>query len=123
MTIVSINSSRSHDTDENLLSTLFQQLPKPVTLTGDFNSYNQTWGSQVNDNRGQKGLSIINKNQLNNSKDGRHTRRSNTSISAIDLTIASPSLQPILSWNVTNNLLCSDHYMITVNIHSKISEP
>ena len=32
MTIVSIYNSRSQDISENLLSTLFQQLPKPVLI-------------------------------------------------------------------------------------------
>ena len=50
------------------------------------------------------------------------TRISGTSTSAIDLIIASPSLQPILSWNVTDSPKCSDHCMITVNIQSKNSE-
>ena len=54
---------------------------------------------------------------------GRHTRTSGTSKAAIGLTIASPSLQPILSWNVTDSPLCNDHCMITVNVQSKNSEP
>ena len=33
VTIVSIYNSRSHAISENLLSTLFQQIPKPVILT------------------------------------------------------------------------------------------
>ena len=48
VTIVSIYNSLSH---ENLLSTLFQHLPKPVVMIRDFNSYNQIWGSRANDNR------------------------------------------------------------------------
>ena len=34
-----------------------------------------------------------------------------------------PSLQLILSWNVTDSPKCSNHCMITVNIQSKNSEP
>ena len=49
VTIVSIYNLRSHNISENLLSTLFQQLPKPVILRGDFNSYHQIWGSPAND--------------------------------------------------------------------------
>ena len=70
------------------------------------------------------GLKIYRKkNQLSILNDGRHTRTSGTSKSAIDLTIASPSLQPILSWYVTDSSKCSDHCMITVSIQSKNSEP
>ena len=123
LTIVYIETSRNHDINENLLSTLFQQLPNPVILTGDFNSYNQIWGSPVNDNLGDKAGSFINKNQLNVLNDGRHTRTRSTSKSAVDLTTAFPSLQPILSWIGTGSPLCSNHCMITVNILSKTSEP
>ena len=72
--IFSIYNSRSHDIRENLLSILFQQLSRPVILTGYLNNYNQIWGSLVNDNyRGDKVLSFIDKNQLNILNDGRHT--------------------------------------------------
>ena len=118
VTIVSIYNSRIHDISENPLSTLLQQLPKPVILTGDFNSLNQIWGSPVDDNRGDNVLSFINKNQLNILNDRRHTRTSGTLNSAID-----PFLQPILSWNVIDSPACSDHWMITVNIQSKNSGP
>ena len=66
---------------------------------------------------------FINKNQINILNDGRHTRTSGNSKSAIDLTIASSSLQPILSSNVTDSPLCADYCMITVNIQSKNFEP
>ena len=122
MTIVSIYNSRRHEISKNLLSTLFQQLPEPVILTGDFTSYNQYRGNQVNDNRGDKVLNFINQNQLKILSDGRHTRTSGTSKPTIALTIASPSLHPILSWSVTDSPLCGDHCTITVNIQSKNSE-
>ena len=121
--IVSIYNSRDEDIGENLLSTLVQQLPKPVILTGDFNRYNQIWGSPINDNRGDKVLSFIDKNRLNILNDGRYTRTSGSSKSATDLKIAPPSLQPILSLNATDSPLCIDICMITVNIQSKNSEP
>ena len=112
MTIVSIYNSRSHTTSEKLLLTLLQQLPKQVKLTANMgSSENDKWGCQV--------LSFINKNQLNILNDGRHTRTSGTSKSAIHLIIASPSIQPILSWNVTDSPLCSDHCVIAVNIQAQ----
>ena len=61
VTIASIYNARSHDISENLLSILFQQLPKLVILTGDFNSYNQIWGSLANDTRGDQVLSFTEK--------------------------------------------------------------
>ena len=94
VTIVSICNSRSHAMNENLLSTLFQQLPEPVISAGHFNSYLQIWGNPESDNRGCQVLSYINKNQRKILNDGRHTRTSATSKSAIDLTIASPLNSP-----------------------------
>ena len=98
VTIVYIYNSQSHNVSEDLLSTLFQQLSKPVMLTRDFNSCHQIWGNPANDNRGCPVLNSINKNQLNFLNDGRHTRTSDTSKSAIDLTIACPlvTAHPIL---------------------------
>ena len=69
------------------------------------------------------GVKIDRKKQLDILNEGKHTRTSGTSKSAIYLTIASPSLQPIISWNVTNSPKCSDHCVITVSIQSKNSEP
>ena len=81
-------------------------------------------GKPGNDVRGVRVLKFIEKKQLNILNDGRHTRTSGTSKSAIDLTIASPSLQPSLSWNVTDSPLSSDYCMITVNIKiTKIQNP
>ena len=88
--LVSIYNSRSHTINENLFSTLFQQLPKPVILAGDFNRYHQTWESPANYNRGCQVLNFINKNKLNILYDERHTRTSGTSKSVIDLTVATP---------------------------------
>ena len=45
VTIVSNYNSRSRAVNENLFSTLFQQIPKPVRLTGYFNNYHQIWES------------------------------------------------------------------------------
>ena len=123
VTIVSICNSRSQVISENLLSTLFQQSPKPVILTGDFNSYHQIWGSSANDNKGCHVLSFISKKQLNILVDGKHTGTSGTSKSAVDHTITSPFLQPILHWNVTDSPLSYDDYMVTVSVQSKNSEP
>ena len=51
MTIVSIHKSRNHAKSKNLSSTLSQKMPKPVILTGDFNSYHHIQGSPANDIR------------------------------------------------------------------------
>ena len=80
VTIVSIYISRSHVISGKLLSTVFQQRPKPVISTGYFNIYNQIWGSLVNDDRGDKVLGFIIKNQPKILNDGSHTRKSDISL-------------------------------------------
>ena len=120
MTIVSIYNSRCHNISNTLLSALFQQLPKTVILTVDFNSYHQIGKNPTNNNRECQVQSFINNNQLNILNDARHIKTSGTSISAIDLTITSPSLQPILSWNVTDSPFSCHHCMITENAQEKI---
>ena len=77
----------------------------------------------MNDNRGYQVLILTNKNQLNILNDGRDTRISGTSKSTMDLTIAFPSLQAILSCNVSDRPLKFSHCVITVCVQSKKSEP
>ena len=76
--MVSIYNSGSCDMSDDLLSTLFQRLPEPVVLTGDFSSYVQIWGGPVNDNRGDGVLGFVDENPLNILGDRRHTRTSGT---------------------------------------------
>ena len=64
MTIISVYNSRKHDIRENLISALFQYLPKPVLLTGVFNSYHQLEGNPANDYRRCQVLSFNNKTSL-----------------------------------------------------------
>ena len=76
--------------------------------------------------KGYQGISYLKfyqQNQLNILNDGRHIRKSGTSKLQSDLTQATPSLQPILSWTVTDSPLSSDNCVITVTVQSKISEP
>ena len=54
--------------------------------------------------------------------EGTQEHRARQNLQLTSQYIASPSLQPILSWNVTDSPLCSEHCMITVNIQSKSSE-
>ena len=60
-TTVSIYNSRSHDISEKVLSTLFQQLPKPVILSGDPNRYYHILGNLENYKKGCQVLNFINK--------------------------------------------------------------
>ena len=48
---VSLYNSRIHEISERLLSELKNQLPPPVLITGDFNSYHPIWSFDTVDSR------------------------------------------------------------------------
>ena len=97
ITVVSVYNSRSHELSEELMTNLYRQLPKPIIITGDFNSYHEMWGNNSTDSRGHKVMDFAQKHQVNILNDGRHTRTDGFSRTAIDLTIVSPSIQHILT--------------------------
>jgi len=121
ITVVSIYNSRSHQLTTTLLNNILEQLPKPVILAGDFNSYHQAWGSPTTDTRGNQVMKFIQDNNLNLLNDGRPTRTSGNSSSAIDLTLVSPQLHPLLDWSVTDSPLDSDHCLITIDLQNDIT--
>ena len=43
VTVASVYISRAHDLTYDRLSGLIQQLPQPILLLGDFNSYYEMW--------------------------------------------------------------------------------
>ena len=65
ITICNVYFSRSHTLNLELLNDLYEQLPQPVLMLGDFNAYNTSWGSAVDDSRGLTVESFCNQNLLN----------------------------------------------------------
>ena len=51
ITLCSIYTARSHQQSYQSLHDLLVQLPPPVVVMGDFNSYNQMWGCTATDVR------------------------------------------------------------------------
>ena len=74
---------------------LFAQLSPPLVMMGDFNSYNQLWGSETMDARGRSVEGVVNELDLNILNNGNSTRVSYGIESCIDLTIVSPRLEPL----------------------------
>lgn len=114
LTICSIYLSRSHAISQNSITNIIQQLPPPLIIMGDFNSYNTVWGSERTDARGRIVEEAINNNNLNILNNGLPTRIAYNTESAIDLTVTSPILDPILQWSVAPTPLDSDHCPISV---------
>jgi len=116
ITICCVYSSRSHNLSEQLLDDLYRQLPKPVIILGDFNSYNTLWGSPTSDARGRIIEGFINSKGLNILNDGSPTRITSLSKTAIDLSILSPELSADIQWSVDPSPGDSDHCPISLSI-------
>jgi len=120
VTVCSVYISRSHVLNETNLVGLLNQLPSPYVVMGDFNGYNQLWGSNRTDGRGRIIEAVINRLQINILNDGAPTRIAYHAETAIDLTLCSPVLTPILQWSVDSSPGDSDHCPILITLMSNI---
>ena len=118
ITVVSIYSSRSHRLTEALMTELSQQLPSPVLLLGDFNSYHDMWGCERTDPRGVIMANTIDSLNLVLLNSGQPTRITLESETAIDLSICSPTLAPQLTWDVLPSSHDSDHNPVIISLVS-----
>ncbi|XP_074032667.1 uncharacterized protein [Leptinotarsa decemlineata] len=108
--------------DEQKVSDLFEQIPKPRIILGDFNAHNELWGSDTTNIGGRSLENVIDTSNLIllnsvtktrfNAFSGKH--------SVLDLTLCDPALAPLLSWKVLPDLYDSDHFPILIE-HNKIS--
>ena len=96
----------------------FQGLQRPFLIAGDFNAHHVLWGSTVTDNHGYKLLQALETEYLVIMNDGSPTRLTSptASISAVDLCIASASLAPLINWEISDDLLGSDHFAILTSL-------
>ncbi|KAL4088962.1 hypothetical protein QTP88_024040 [Uroleucon formosanum] len=112
------NQKSFTDTD---ISNIIKQLPHPFIIVGDFNSHNVIWGSDHTDQRGKIIEKILENNNiilLNNSEPTR-INPINGNLSNIDLSFASTALAQRIDWNVSPNLISSDHFPIILQILSR----
>jgi ribonuclease HI len=115
ITICNIYTSRSHPLNCNLLLDIFNQLPGPCIILGDFNAYNIMWGSDGTDARGTEVEEFITANDVALLNNGNPTRISYQTESAIDLSICSSVLLPDLQWSVLETPGDSDHCPIIIS--------
>ena len=96
----------------------FQALKRPFVLCGDFNAHHTSWGGSSIDRQGLKLLQAIEDENLIIVNDGSPTRMTapNISASAIDLCIVSDTLAPLIDWQVSDDLLGSDHFAIVISL-------
>ena len=100
--------------DINDLEHLLSQIQEPVMILGDFLSHNPLWGSDHLSPKGRIIESFISQNDLCLYNNGSSTfiHSGNGTYSAIDLSIASPTLFDLFSWDVHDDCSGSDHFPI-----------
>jgi len=123
ISVCSIYLSPSSKFNINDFGNLITQLPPPILLLGDFNTHSSLWGCCKTDVRGKLVEDIMLKHNLSLLNDGSYTylHPATGSLSAIDLSIATPSLYLDFSWQVISDQHGSDHFPIC--IHSYTTSP
>ncbi|GFY21435.1 RNA-directed DNA polymerase from mobile element jockey [Trichonephila clavipes] len=99
------------------LNHLVSQLPAPFILLGDFNGHSPLWGHDVTNSRGRQIEQLISYHclcLLNNDEKTYFHAPTRTFLS-LDLAICSPTLLPMLNFEVANDLHNSDHFPLLVS--------
>ncbi len=115
ITLCSIYLSPSFQVSRSDLDDLLDQLPQPYLLVGDFNAHNEAWDSCSNVVTNPKGKimeKLISDNDLCIYNDGSSTyiHPATGSMTAIDLSLCTPSLFLHYTWEVHEDLCGSDHF-------------
>ena len=103
---------------------LFEQLPRPFIVVGDFNGHNPLWGSDHCDSRGRLFKEVFTDLNLCILNDGSPTdcHPASGTKSMLDLSVADPSLFLDLTWTVVDDLHGSDHFPVLVQF-SQVEKP
>uniref|UniRef100_A0A1B0DJ05 Endonuclease/exonuclease/phosphatase domain-containing protein n=1 Tax=Phlebotomus papatasi TaxID=29031 RepID=A0A1B0DJ05_PHLPP len=99
------------------LESLLRSLPSPLVLGGDMNAHNEIWGCSSTQKKGREVESFILDSGLSlmNNGDPTYIHPGYGSISAIDLTFCSPSLNILLEWGTVKEAYGSDHTPIVIS--------
>lgn len=114
VTICSLYIPPNYRLQRTELEGLIDALPHPYILVGDFNAHNTLWGDSRCDSRGRiieqillsSGACVLNRKQPT------YYSIAHNTYSSIDLSVASPTLVPLLEWNVIMNPYGSDHFPV-----------
>lgn len=98
------------------LQDIIQQLPAPTILLGDFNAHHPLWGNSRTDQAGREVERLLTSSNLCllNDKRATYCHPATATLTAIDLSITSPSILQDYQWNVEDNPHGSDHFPITL---------
>lgn len=118
VTICSVYIPPRHKLTQQQITKLTDQLPVPYLLLGDFNAHSTLWGNQYNNNLGNVIENLLDNSDLMLLNTGVPTylHPPSGSLSAIDLSMSSPSLFMDLEWSVHDDQCGSDHYPIIIKV-------
>ncbi|GFY05981.1 probable RNA-directed DNA polymerase from transposon X-element [Trichonephila clavipes] len=99
------------------LNHLVSQLPAPFILLGDFNGHSPLWGHDVTNSRGRQIEQLISDHRLCllNNDEKTYFHAPTRTFHSLDLAICSPTLLPMLNFEVANDLHNSDHFPLLVS--------
>ncbi|KAL0895859.1 hypothetical protein ABMA27_011882 [Loxostege sticticalis] len=101
---------------DNVINHLFSVLPRPFLVLGDFNCHHQSWGCPDTNSYGENLIDVIDRLNICVLNTGKPTRlsRPGQNSSAVDLSISTPSLATLLSWDTLGSTFGSDHFPIMI---------
>lgn len=116
ITICNIYLAPDLNFDLRQLHRLAIQLPTPYLILGDFNGHNTLWGSRQTDRKGRIIEEFIDDHLilLNDGTPTHFCARTGT-LSAIDLSLCTPTLATRVTWEVLQHYHGSDHFPIKIN--------
>lgn len=122
ITFVSLYIPPSTPFDLPLWVHMLSKISSPLVILGDFNAHSPLWGSSSSDPSGHKIIDLMDSLNICLLNDGSPTRFSNPgqSPSAVDISLCSPSIYPIISWRTTSDSCGSDHYPIILNLAQRL---
>ncbi|GFV21096.1 putative RNA-directed DNA polymerase from transposon X-element [Trichonephila clavipes] len=99
------------------LNQLVSQLPAPFILLGDFNGHSPLWGHDDTNSRGRQIELLISDHCLCllNNDEKTYFHAPTRTFHSLDLAICSPTLLPMLNFEVANDLHNSDHFPLLVS--------
>ena len=120
ITICSIYLAPNSSWTQSDLLALAAQLPDPILLLGDFNAHSTLWGCPGTDRKGQEVIDfLLSSNMyLFNNQSYTYVHPATGTRSSIDLSFCDPSLAMDFSWEVHDDLCCSDHCPIVLKTDS-----
>ncbi|GFO05669.1 RNA-directed DNA polymerase from mobile element jockey [Plakobranchus ocellatus] len=106
LTICSLYLPPNSPVSKLSLAELFEQLPKPFLVQGDFNVHSPAWGDSSRDGRGRmlKEFTAENNFIILNSGEQTFVHLAYHSTTGIDLAVASPSITAECSWAAHSDL-------------------